>query len=337
MKKATLLINLGSPNSTDVSDVKAYLKQFLMDKYVLDISWPIRWAVVNGTILPKRPAATAEAYKQIWTKEGSPLIALSKQLLKAVQKTTSTPTYLAMRYGNPSIQHIISTIKNEQQDLQELTILPLYPHYAESSTLTAIVEAKKWLKNELPHIKLNTIESFYNHPGYINNLVETIKPITDKPYDTLLFSYHGLPERHIKKCDPSKSHCLQTPNCCAKKSVASPHCYKHHCLETTRLVSEKLNLDTSKTIISFQSRLGRDPWITPNTEDIIINEAKKGTQHIAIVCPSFVTDCLETLEEINMRARDLFIKNGGKTVTYIPCLNTQKSWITTIHELIQKG
>ena len=307
-----------------------------MDKYVLDIPWPIRFGIVYGTILPTRPKETTKAYKKIWTNEGSPLIALSKQLQQQVQSQTNTPIYLAMRYENPSIKNVLKHIQQKHPHLSELTLLPLYPHFAWSSTLTAINETKKWAKKLIPQTQLSIIESFYNHPEYITNLANSIKPFITKNVDKLMFSYHGLPERHIKKSDCTKTHCLTTKNCCTTKSKAWNHCYRHQCFETTKLVSKQLNLSPEKIIISFQSRLGKDPWLQPNTEEIIISEAKKNTKNLCIVSPSFVTDCLETLEELNIRARNLFLDNGGQTFTYIPCLNTQPGWVSTVTSLIQK-
>ncbi len=327
-KKVTLLINLGSPNSTSIKDVRAYLAEFLMDKYVIDIPWLFRALLIYGPILMFRPKKTAAAYSKIWTDQGSPLIKISKDTQKKLQKKTKTPIYLAMRYAQPSIPSIIEKIKKENPNIDTINIIPLYPHYAMSSTLTVQKACEKALRNDKTNIKIQFKSSFYNDPSYINSLVKSAKDkLGDCEY--LLFSYHGLPERHIKKADKSNTHCLKKPDCCTRPSDAWNTCYKHQCVQTTTLFMQILGKDIPHSI-AFQSRLGNDPWLQPNAEEELIRLAKTGVKNIHVICPSFVSDCLETLEEIQIAGKESFLEHGGEKFTYIPCLNTQDSWIDTL-------
>jgi protoporphyrin/coproporphyrin ferrochelatase len=326
-KKATLLINLGSPKSTSKRDVRTYLAEFLMDKYVIDIPWILRALLIYGPILTFRPKKTSEAYKKIWTSEGSPLIKISKDLQTKLQKETDTPIYLAMRYGDPSIHSVMKKIQKEHPELNELTIIPLYPHHAMSSTVTVQEACKKALKSLKIKATISFKPAFYNDPGYISSLVKHSKKYMEN-CDYLLFSYHGLPDRHLKKTDPTGQHCL-TKNCCTTPSKAWNTCYKHQCVQTTTLFMQLLNSNI-KHSVAYQSRLGNDPWILPNTEDEFKRLAKQGVKNIHVICPSFVSDCLETLEEIEMAGQELFLKNGGESLTYIPCLNTDSDWVETL-------
>ncbi len=335
MSKAVLLVNLGSPDSPSVPDVKKYLAEFLMDKRVLDIPWPVRAGIVYGGILRKRPPETAKAYASIWTDKGSPLITTSYEVLDCLKKDLETPLYLAMRYGNPSIKHTVQQIFKDHPGLQSLLVIPLYPHYAMSSTETVLVEVKKWAAYYGPTTTLETIDSFYNHPEYIHALAESIFPYLTADVDHILFSYHGLPERHLRKSDPTKKHCLASENCCSTFNPdAQKTCYKHQTHETTRLIAEALDLKKDTFSQSFQSRLGRDPWITPYTDEVIVNLAQKGIKHLVMISPAFVSDCLETLEELGERAKHDFLQAGGTQFTLIPCLNTHPAWISALHHLI---
>jgi protoporphyrin/coproporphyrin ferrochelatase len=326
--KVTLLINLGSPKSTSIKDVRAYLAEFLMDKYVIDIPWLFRALLIYGPILTFRPKKTAHAYKKIWTKEGSPLISISRATQAKLQKTTERPIYLAMRYGQPSIPSIIEKIIKEHPELETIQVISLYPHYASSSTLTAQRACEKALKKHKSTINLAFKTPFYNDPSYINNLVKGAKEQLET-CDYLLFSYHGLPERHLRKADPTKKHCLESDTCCTKPSEAWSTCYRHQCTQTTALFMQILSKDIPHSI-AYQSRLGSDPWLQPNTEDECRRLASTGVTNIHVICPSFVADCLETLEEIEMTGKDIFLENGGTSFTYIPCLNTQDDWIATL-------
>lgn len=331
--KGALLVNLGSPNSTSVKDVKKYLDEFLMDKRVIDTPYLIRAFVVKGIILNTRPKHSAEAYKKIWWDEGSPLIVLSERLTKKVQQNSDIPIELAMRYGNPSIKSGIE--KLAKKGVSEIFVIPLYPQFAMATTETITVLTEKIIKKQFPHIKLTHLPAFYQREGYIEALSNSIKTTLEKTNpEQLLFSYHGVPERHIKKSDLTKSHCKIDGSCCNTPSAAHEFCYRHQCYETTKLVAQKLNLKEEFYSTSFQSRLGRDPWLQPYTDQTIDNFAKKGIKNLAVVTPAFVSDCLETLEEIGVEAKHSFKKNGGSEFTTIPCLNDDDNWAKTISKWI---
>ena len=331
--KGALLVNLGSPNSTSVKDVRNYLDEFLMDKRVIDTPYLIRAFVVKGIILNTRPKQSAKAYKKIWWDEGSPLIVLSERLTKKVQKNSDIPIELAMRYGSPSIKSGIE--KLAIKGVTEIFVIPLYPQFAMATTETITVLAEKIIKKQFPHIKLTHLPAFYQREDYIEALSNSIKTTLKKTNpEQLLFSYHGVPERHIKKSDITKSHCKIDGSCCNTPSPAHEFCYRHQCYETTKLVAQKLNLKEGFYSTSFQSRLGRDPWLQPYTDQTIDNFAKKGIKHLAVVTPAFVSDCLETLEEIGVEAKHSFKKNGGSEFTTIPCLNDDDNWAKTISKWI---
>jgi ferrochelatase len=332
--KAVLLVNLGSPNSPSIPDVRAYLAEFLMDKRVLDIPWPLRAGIVYGSILRTRPAETAKAYASIWTDKGSPLIVTSESVLEALQKDIQTPLFLAMRYGQPSIKSTLKKICEQYPHLKSLLVIPLYPHFAMSSTETVVVEVRRWLKAFGPHIHCDIFPSFYNHPFYINALAETLKPYVSSPYDYLLFSYHGLPERHLKKSDPTGEHCLVNASCCSQPSEVHTTCYRYQTYETTRLVAEALGLKSNTFSQSFQSRLGKDPWIKPYTDEVIVDLAKQGVKKLIMISPAFVSDCLETIEELGERAKHDFLQAGGEHFDLVPCLNTHPLWINTLNHFI---
>lgn len=331
--KGALLVNLGSPNSTSVKDVKNYLDEFLMDKRVIDTPYLIRAFIVKGIILNTRPKKSAEAYKKIWWDEGSPLIVLSERLTKKVQKNIDIPVELAMRYGNPSIKNGIEKLANK--GITEIFMIPLYPQFAMATTETITVLAEKIIKKHFPHIKLTSAPAFYNKEDYIEILSSSIQKELDKAKpEQLLFSYHGVPERHIKKSDITKSHCKIDGSCCNNTSPAHEFCYRHQCYETTKLVAKQLNLKEGTYSTSFQSRLGRDPWLQPYTDQTIDDFAKNGIKNLAVVTPAFVSDCLETLEEIGIEAKHSFIENGGKEFTTIPCLNDDDDWAKTVSKWI---
>ncbi len=327
--KGALLVNLGSPDSTNTKDVKKYLGEFLMDKRVIDIPFISRFLLVKGIILNTRPKKSAAAYKKIWWKQGSPLIVLSKRLFSKVSKNSEIPVELAMRYGNPSM---LSGIQNlVDKGVSEILLIPLYPQFAMATTETIVVLANEIIKKHFPLLKLTSLPAFYNNADYIEVLSNRIKKDLDilQP-EHLLFSYHGVPERHIKKSDITKSHCKIDGNCCNTPSKAHEFCYRHQCYETTKLVAQKLNLKEGSYSTSFQSRLGRDPWLQPYTDATIKKFAKNGIKKLAVVTPAFVCDCLETLEEIGMEAKDSFLENGGIKFNTIPCLNDDDAWAKTL-------
>jgi protoporphyrin/coproporphyrin ferrochelatase len=262
--KAILLMNLGSPDSTSVKDLKTYLTEFLMDERVIDMPYWKRALVVKGLIVPFRASRSAKAYQSIWTEEGSPLITLTKQLQAAVQKNFDEPVEINMRYGNPSTQDVLRKLA-QKPGLKEVVLLPLYPHYAMSSYETAVEQVKDVHRSNNYSFRLTTIKPFYQEEVYINALAESMRSYLEQDYDKILFSYHGIPERHIHKCDPTGSHCLKVNDCCHVASPAHQFCYRHQCFRTMELVMQKLNIHKEKVELTFQSRLGRDPWLKPYT------------------------------------------------------------------------
>jgi ferrochelatase len=334
-KTGIVLMNLGSPDSTEVKDVKRYLKEFLMDERVIDVPWLARFFLIHGIIVPFRAPKSAEAYKTIWTKEGSPLVVFTKQLQKALQGKIDEPVAIAMRYGNPGPQAAFDELVKDNPDIEDVLAIPLYPHYAMSSFETAVESAKEiHQKNKYP-FKLQFLRPFYNESNYINALVENIRPFLQKEYDHILFSYHGVPARHIRKSDSTGCHCLKIKNCCEVASPAHAHCYRHQVFTTTRLVMEQLNVPKGKYSISFQSRLGKG-WLEPFTDIRLQEMPKEGVKNLLILCPAFVSDCLETLEEIDERGKESFLNAGGESFTMIPCLNTNALWVDTLAKWIRE-
>ncbi|AWG24634.1 ferrochelatase [Flavobacterium kingsejongi] len=333
--KGVLLVNLGSPKSPEPKDVKPYLDEFLMDKYVIDVPFLLRALLVRGIILRKRPEKSAEAYKKIWWEEGSPLIVLSKRMHEKVKAKAEVPVALAMRYGTPSIESGLQELADK--GVTEVLLFPLYPQYAMASTLTILVLAEEIRKKKFPQMTFTDVPAFYNKPDYIKNLSDSIqKHLKGFDYDLLLFSYHGIPERHVRKTDVTKSHCKIDGSCCSTPSAAHQFCYRHQCYETTRLVVEQLGLPKEKYRQTFQSRLAGDKWLEPYT-DIEINKMPgEGIKNLAVVTPAFVADCLETLEEIAMQANEDFKANGGENFLAIPCLNDDENWIETLVKWIDE-
>jgi len=334
-KKGVLLMNLGSPDSTTVKDVRRYLNEFLMDEKVIDIPFLLRSLLVQGIIVPFRAPKSAEAYRKIWTSKGSPLVEFTKQLQQAVQLKFSEPVEIGMRYGNPSTEAAFENLLKVSPDLEEVIVLPLYPHYAMSSYETAVEYAYEIHKKKGYHFKLTTIPPFYNNPDYITALAESIKPYLQAEYDQILFSFHGIPQRHIRKSDTTKSHCLQVSDCCNINSAAHATCYRHQVFATTKLVTTLLEIPESKYKISFQSRLGKG-WLQPFTDIRLAELPKEGVKKLLILCPAFVSDCLETLEEIAIRGKETFLQAGGESCIVIPCLNTQPSWVNAIENMVRK-
>ncbi len=327
--KGILLINLGSPESPKVTDVRKYLTEFLTDKYVIDMPYLLRQFLVRGVIIPKRVKNSAKLYASIWTKEGSPLIVHSKMLRDKIRLKSERHVALGMRYGKPSIKDAVKDLK--EKGVNEITVLPLYPQYAMSTTQTVLEKLYEVVNEEAKNIKIKEIDPFYNNNQYINILTESIEKSIDlEKIDHLLFSFHGIPERHIKKTDPTKSHCKIDGSCCNTASKAHKMCYRHQCFETARLVAEKLKLKEQFYSVAFQSRLGKDPWLQPYTSATIKEFPSKGIKKIGVITPAFVSDCLETIEEIGMEAKEDFLEAGGTSFHRIPCLNSDNDWADLI-------
>ena len=334
-KKAVLLANLGSPDNPETQAVRNYLEQFLMDPYVIQLPWLLRRLIVSLFVLPSRPKSASQAYQRIWTSEGSPLLVLSGHLQQALQACINRPVAIAMRYGRPNIEkQILALVK--QADINEILFIPLYPHYAESTVTTSITEARRVIDKHKLKITLTIIEPFYDNPGYIDALVKSAQPYLNQPHDHLLFSYHGLPELHITKLDQSRQHCLKQDNCCQQPNPAHKTCYRHQVFKTTHCFVQQAGLSPQQYSIAFQSRLGRAKWLGPSTEDRLRELAQKGVKNVLVICPAFVTDCLETLEEIALRGDAVFKEAGGESLTLIPCLNDQPEWVETLASWCQE-
>ena len=330
MSRAIVLMNLGSPRSTDVKDVKVYLDEFLMDERVIDKPWLFRALLVKGIIVPFRSPKSAEAYKTIWTEKGSPLIVISDDLGKALKEKIPYPVTVAMRYGSPSPKEAFEALLKKDPGLKEVILVPMYPHYAMSSYETAAEYAKEQHKKGGFSFRLEIISPFYKNDDYLFALTESIRPYLENDYDHLLFSYHGVPERHILKGDITGNHCLKSENCCEVPSPAHEFCYRHQCKVTTALVAARLNIPDGKWSMSFQSRLGRDEWLKPYTAKRLEELPSEGIKKLLVVCPAFVSDCLETLEEIAIGGKEIFMHAGGERYETIPCLNVHPIWVDTL-------
>ncbi len=328
--KGILLVNLGSPKSTSVKDVRTYLDEFLMDEKVIDLPWILRTFLVKGIILNTRPKKSAAAYQSIWWENGSPLVVISQQIQNKLQKIVDVPVALGMRYAEPSIQSGIQELVDK--GVTEICVFPLYPQYAMSTTETVVSKTLEVQKKHFPNTDIYFIEPFYNKDIYINCLADSIREKLPENFDLLQFSYHGVPERHIFKTDTTGSCDIE--QCCFREELPSHAlCYRHQCYKTTELVRKKLGLARDKVLQTFQYRLGNDPWLQPFTDKTLENLPTKGVKNIAMVCPAFVSDCLETLEEINEEGREIFEHAGGENFTYIPCLNDNDQWIEVIKSL----
>ena len=327
--KGVLLINLGSPDSPNPKDVKRYLGEFLMDERVIDVPYWLRSFIVKGIILNTRPKKSAQAYQKIWWKDGSPLIVLSKSLCNKLNARTKIPVALAMRYGKPSIETGLREL--HEKGVTEVFLMPLYPQFAMATTETIFVLAERLRKTLFPEMHFAKLPPFYKFPDYIQVLSNSIEEaLKNKAWDHLLFSYHGVPERHIRKSDLTNSHCKIDAQCCKTTSRAHQFCYRHQCYETTRLVAQYLQLKEGSYSTSFQSRLGVDPWLQPYTDRTIDKFAKQGIEKLAVVTPAFVSDCLETLEEIAMEGKEIFHEAGGKDFYFVPCINDREDWIAVL-------
>lgn len=325
-----LLVNLGSPDSPSVPDVRRFLREFLMDERVIDVPWPVRFLLVHGVIAPFRSRTSAEAYRGIWTPEGSPLVVHSLRVRDQLRERLPFRVETAMRYGKPSIAGAIDALRDA--GVRRLHLIPQFPHYAMSSYETVVERVKDILAIRAPEMVLSVEDPFYQNPDYIAALTTVARPYLEG-MDHLLFSFHGMPERHLRKSDPTKSQCLRVADCCASPSPAHARCYRHQCLATMQAFAARFGLNGIGHSISFQSRLGRDRWMGPFTEQEIERLARSGIRKLAVICPAFVSDCLETLEEIGQRGKASFLNAGGREFRLIPCLNDHPLWIGALEKM----
>jgi ferrochelatase len=324
-----LLVNLGTPASCRVADVRKYLGEFLMDRHVLDAPWPVRKLIVAGFILPFRPKRSAAAYAKIWdaagVDTGSPLLHYSKLCQARLNDRLNLPTGLAMRYGEPSIAEAVAELV--EQGVGEILLVPMYPQHADSTRTTSIEAVRAALP---AHVTMSVLPAFYGDASYLDAQAAIIDTHLPDAWDHLLLSYHGLPERHITTADPTGRHCLATTDCCTTPSPAHETCYRHQVYRTSAQLAARLGISSDQYSVSFQSRLGRLPWLTPYTDKVLAELPGKGVKNLAVACPAFVADNLETLEEIGMAGRELFIQAGGETFTLVPCLNAEPGWIEVL-------
>ncbi|HEX7035914.1 MAG TPA: ferrochelatase [Pseudomonadales bacterium] len=329
MARGILLVNLGSPASCSIADVRRYLDEFLMDPRVLDVPWPIRRAIVSTTILPFRPRRSAEAYRRIWDHAGpgtgSPLLHYSGRLCDALQRELPWPVELAMRYGEPALDDAIERLAAEQVD--ELLLVPLYPQFADSTCSTTVHAVTGKVRGRM---KLHVLPPFYAREDYVAALAASVREHLPERWDRLLLSYHGLPERHLTRADPTGKHCLQSPDCCTTPSPAHATCYRHQCLRTSERLAQALGIEPAQYAVSFQSRLGRLPWLTPYTDQTLAALPSEGVRDLVVACPAFVADNLETLEEIGITGRETFLAAGGESFTLVPCLNDRPDWVAAL-------
>ncbi|MCK9800595.1 ferrochelatase [Pseudomonas sp. MAFF 302030] len=333
---ALLLVNLGSPASTSVAHVRSYLNQFLMDPYVIDLPWPVRRLLVS-LILIKRPEQSAHAYASIWWEEGSPLVVLSRRLQQVMkQEWQQGPVELAMRYGEPSIESTL--VRLAAQGQKKITLAPLYPQFADSTVTTVIEEAKRVVREKRLDVQFSILQPFYDQPEYIDALVASARPYLAQEHDHLLLSFHGLPERHLTKLDPTGQHCFKDADCCKNASPAVlATCYRAQCMRTASAFAERMGLAPGQWSVSFQSRLGKAKWIEPYTEARLDELAKQGVKKLLVMCPAFVADCIETLEEIGDRGREQFREAGGEELVLVPCLNDDPQWAKALTTLCERA
>ena len=317
-----LLINLGTPDSPAVKDVRRYLGEFLMDPHVLDIPWALRALIVNAFILPFRPKDSAEAYSKIWTPEGSPLLVKSQALADKLHERLGAPVALSMRYGKPAIADGLQLLHDS--GVTQVCIVPLYPHYADSTITTSVNAAMAHMPAGMQG---DVIMPFFQAPEHTKAWGENIRQHLPEHWDHLLFSYHGLPERHLTRADPTDQHCLKQDDCCNVDSVAHKTCYRHQVMVTSREIARYLDINKDKYSVSFQSRLGRIPWLTPYTDQVLEQMPSQGIKHVAVACPAFVVDNLETLEEMGMQGEETFLEAGGESFTLVPCINDDDLWV----------
>ena len=331
--EGVLLINLGSPKELSKKSVRQYLRVFLSDDNVVDLPKFFQQFILRLFILPFRPKNTLEAYEKIWTKEGSPLIISTESIANKLRQKTGWNVEYAMRYEEPSIEKALHKFK--KNEINKIYVISLYPHNAMATTVTTELETRNVAMNISNDFELIFTKPFFDNEEYINAMVNSIRPyVENKSYDKIIFSYHGIPKRQAKKTDETGEHCFSTSNCCEIENDGSKDCYRSHTRIASDLTAKKLGLEDDQWEIAYQSRIGPG-WLTPFTDKRLAKLPEEGKDNIAILCPSFISDCLETLEEIDIRGRETFLKAGGKKMTYIPCLNDSEDTINLLENLVR--
>jgi ferrochelatase len=331
LRKILFVANLGSPEDCTPKAVDPYLREFLMDPRVVDIPYALRWLLVHTIIVPFRKHRSAKAYAKVWLEEGSPLRVVTQRFAEklAVAVKGKYEVVWGMRYSTPAIANVLADLRLTKDDT--LYFVPLYPHYATSSSESSVDALRAALAKKRSAARIFYLQDFYDHPRFIAPLTAQVR-VERKDADFILFSYHGLPERHLKKL-PNGEFCLR-PGCCDLVRHENRLCYRAQAFRTTRLVATALGLKSDEYETSFQSRLGRTPWIQPFTDVKLEELARRGVRKLAVVCPSFVTDCLETLEEIQIAGRETFRAAGGDDLHLIPCLNDSDAWVEQFSQMV---
>ena len=332
-----LLVNLGTPESPKPADVRPYLREFLSDPRVIDIAAVPRWLLLNLLILPFRPRRSGEAYEKIWTPRGSPLLFHTMDLAGKVQQRLGDGVVVevAMRYGRPSIPDALSRFKRRAVD--RIVVFPLYPQYSSAATGSSIEKVADTASRMWNTPFLQYVPPFYDHEAFIDASASVARPVLNEaPWEKVLFSFHGLPERHCAKSDDTGAHCLKSPSCCDAIVEANRNCYRAQCFATARALASRLGVAPDRWIVCFQSRLGRTPWIRPYTDEVVVELAHNGVKRAVILSSAFVADCLETIEELGLRAAESFRAAGGDTLRLVPSLNATDAWADAVVKLARE-
>jgi ferrochelatase len=335
-KTGVLLLNIGTPDSPSTRDVRRYLREFLSDPRVLDMRPLARWLLLNFAILPTRPRTSAAAYRKVWTPQGSPLMIHSRALRAGVADALGDAyqVEVAMRYGNPGIAPALERLRAAQ--VRRLVLFPLFPQYSAAATGSALARVFELLGQAWDVPNVVSLPDFFDQPGFIRAVAARTRPLlASEAPDHVLFSYHGLPERQIRRSDATGSHCFGSDVCCAAIGSANRGCYRAQAFATSRAIAKELSLEPARWSVAFQSRLGRTPWILPHTDKELPRLAASGVKRLAVLCPSFTSDCLETVEEIGLRARDQWSELGGEALSLIPCVNSQEDWVESVAEMVR--
>ncbi|TVQ39226.1 MAG: ferrochelatase [Spirochaetaceae bacterium] len=330
-ERAAVLVNIGSPAAATPAAVRCYLRQYLMDPCMIGAPLPLRRALVS-VITRLRSRRSAAAYAAIWGDEGAPLVAISRRLAHRLQEATGLPVEVGMRYGSPSIEDAVRAVLAPAagRSIRKIVLIPQFPQHADSTVTSAVDEARRVVRKVARQVGLTVVPPFYDRVEYIRALVDSARPYLDAGFDHLLITFHGVPERHLRRADPSGVHCLRVRDCCYVPSAAHRRCYRAQCITTARTLAARLQLADKRWSLAFQSRLGPGKWIGPYTEAQIDALARSGVRKLLVISPAFTVDCLETLEEIGIRGRRRFLEAGGEELQLIPCLNERPQWVEAL-------
>lgn len=334
-KTGLLLINLGTPDSPRTPDVRRYLRQFLMDPRVIDIPAWRRWLIVNLLILPFRPRSSAEAYRKIWTEAGSPLLLYSQELTRRVQARLGPEieVELGMRYGRPAIGEAMGNLR--RRGVHRLIVFPLYPQYSSAATGSSLEAVFKEAARLWNVPSLQVIPPFYDHEAFIAACAGVARPHLGRSNpERVFFSFHGLPERQVRKSDPTGTHCLHREDCCERIEATNADCYRAQCLATAKRLADALGIEEERRVVCFQSRLGRTPWLRPYTDEVLADHARRGCKRAMLLSPAFVADCLETLEELGIRGVEIWKEHGGESLELVPCVNVDEAWVDALVQIV---